>query len=314
MSVDHPSLETLLLLRAARKTGALEALMTTAETPADLAAETRLTERTAQVLIVALEREGFLTAVDGTLEPTNRSLGFLAKRDVQSIGSLPHRLDLLDRGLALPEPLEGAPPMATVADTRNRLSAAAAREEAAVRATVTAVHRLAPDAGRLLEIGGAPGRHAREFVARGCSCTLVDTGDRLEASDALLAHSEVDTLATPVPSDLSLALGDGSTAADRFDLIVSIDHLHRVGPAGNRQFFADAIDHLSPDGWIAVVDRFEGSAATRAAVEALLETAAGRVHDAECYREWLEAVGFHEPVVEPVPGTDRHLVAARRES
>ncbi|WP_312911572.1 methyltransferase domain-containing protein [Natronosalvus caseinilyticus] len=305
-----PSLELLLLLRAARETGALEALMTTAGTPTDLASETDLTERAAETLVDVLEAEGFLADVNGAYEPTNRSLGFLAKTDVRSIGSLPATLDRLDRGLEADWLLTDDRPTETDAERRNRLGRAAAADETNIRALVTAAIRIAPEARRVLEVGGAPGRRAVEFARRGTDVTLYDEAEAIADSRAILAHEPVAVLEGSVPGGLSETL-EGATT-DRFDLLVAVDQLSRLDPAANETLVDAAVDGLAPGGWLVVAERLEGSAATRAAVETLLETPAGRVYPTDRYREWFERAGLERWTVESVPGTAYAVLAGRR--
>ncbi|MFC7213588.1 class I SAM-dependent methyltransferase [Saliphagus sp. GCM10025334] len=304
-----PSLELCLLLRAARETGALEALMTTADTPTDLASETDLSERAAETLVDVLEAEGFLEDVGGAYEPTNRSLGFLAKTDVRSIGSLPAALDRLDRGLETDWLLTDDRPTETDTERRNRLGRAATADEATTRALVTAAIRVAPEARRVLEVGGAPGTRAVEFVRRGVDVTLYDGPEAVDDSRAILAREPVDVLEGSIPDGLSETL-EGATA-DRFDLIVAIDQLSRLGPAANETFVDAAVDGLGPGGWLVVAERLEGSAATRAAVDMLLETTAGRVYATDRYREWFERAGLERWTVESVPGTAYAVLAGR---
>ncbi|MFC7231684.1 class I SAM-dependent methyltransferase [Saliphagus sp. GCM10025308] len=303
-----PSFELCLLLRAARETGALEALMTTAETPTDLASETDLTERAAETLVDVLEAEGFLKDVGGAYEPTNRSLGFLAKADVRSIGSLPATLDRLDRGLEADWLLTDDRPTETDTERRNRLGRAAAAVEATTRALVTAAIRVAPEARRVLEVGGAPGTHAVEFARRGVDVTLYDESKAVADSQAILAHESVDVLEGNVPDGLSETL----EGIDGFDLIVAVDQLSRLGPAANETLVDAAVDALAPGSWLVVAERLEGPAATRSAVETLLETPAGRVYATDRYREWFERAGLERWTVESVPGTAYIVVAGRR--
>lgn len=313
MSRPTPSLEVLLLLRAARRTGALEALMTTARTPAELAAETQLTDRAAQTLVEVLESEGFLAAVDGGYEPTNRSLGFFAKTDVRSIGTLPATLDRLDRGLELESVLTGDEPTppSSVA-RRNRLGAAAAVDESTVRAIVTELVHLAPDADRVLDVGGAPGRYAVEFAARGADVTLYDTADRLDDSAAILAHRDLHLLKSSAATLEGLAASlPRDVGADAYDLLAVVDVSHRLGPDANRQLLEAATSLLDLGARVAFVERLEGEPSSRAAVTSLLETSAGRQYPTQRYREWFDAVGLEGCAVTSVPGTAYSVVRGR---
>ncbi|WP_252698201.1 class I SAM-dependent methyltransferase [Natronosalvus vescus] len=309
MSTPTPSLEVLLLLRAARETGALEALMTSAETPEALAAETDLTPRAATTLVSVLETEGFLERVDDTYEPTNRSLGFLAKTDVRSIGSLPATLDRLDRSLELASTMRGDDPDAmTDIERRNRLGALAAVDESTVRAIVTELVHVAPDARRVLEIGGTPGRHAAEFAARGFDVTVYDRPEHLVASRGVLAPADVETLEGTIPDGLA----DTLAGVDRFDLVTAVEQSHRFGPDANERLIEAGIGVLRPGGSLALVTPLEGDAASRATVDALTTTVEGRCHASETYRGWLETAGLEAVSIRSVPGAAVHVVTGRK--
>jgi len=296
---DGPPVETVALLWAARETGVLDALLTSADTPADVAAETDVTERAARVTVDALAAEGFLQRVDGAYEPTNRALGLLAKRDVRSIGRLSREIDLFGALAALPETMRTGDPPARAADwTRNRLGAVAATDEAVVRACVTAAVRERPDAERVLDVGGAPGTFATEFAARDYNVTLADRPDAVEVTRPFLANEPV--------ALVEREFGDPLPEAD---LAFLPDLGARLGPTAYRDCVASASDALAPDGVVAAVDRLAGRSrsAPSVAVEGLA-TGDGGAYDADDYRAWLREAGFERVGVRDVPGTDRQLV------
>jgi len=116
----------LLLLRAARETGVLDALVSSADTPAEVAETAGVTERAAELTVDALRAMGLLERVGDAVEPTNLMLGFITKTDVRSVGSLPHELDRVESLVALPETMRtGDPPEPRRDATRNRLGARA---------------------------------------------------------------------------------------------------------------------------------------------------------------------------------------------
>ena len=102
--VDH-STETLVLLWAIRELGVVDALVERAGTAAEISAETDLSPGDAERLLTVCSDLGFVHPVDGEYELTNRALGFLAKRDLRSIGALPHELDVIDGLIRLPDRL-----------------------------------------------------------------------------------------------------------------------------------------------------------------------------------------------------------------
>lgn len=299
----------LLLLRAARETGVLDALVSDADTPAEVANSAGVTERAARLTVDALCDLDFLERVNDGVEPTNRMLGFITKTDVRSIGRLPHELDRLDALLSLPETMEsGDPPLLSANWTRNRLGARAAEDDASVRATVTAAAREQPDADDVLVLADGPGQHAVEFARRGFNVTLLDDSETVDAIDPLLEHERV-----------SLVAGDPLDGADgtdgEFDLVVYPRVAREYGPGDNRELLATAREALREDGLAVHLDAFrDGDPDAALVAELLARTDAG-----DCYREetvggWFSDAGFADVRAGDVPGTDLRFVAGRRRS
>jgi SAM-dependent methyltransferase len=295
---------TTILLWAARQTGALEALMTSADTPADVADETGLTDRAARVLVAALADAGIVDRVGGAYEPTNEALGFLTRRDLRSIGTRPHDLDLLDLYRDLPTTMRsGEVPEYPDGWTRNRLGAARATDEATIRAIVTAAVREAQASARVLDVGGAPGHFAREFAARGHEVTVLDEPEAVEACRDLLAPEAIELLAgdpvAAVPGD--------------FDLVFAAGRTHRLSPEANRELVANAREALTPGGRLVLVETLlgESSRAPAVALEALATTTQGEAYDAPTVHEWLTDAGFDRIDVETIPGTELQAIVGR---
>ncbi|WP_435344343.1 methyltransferase domain-containing protein [Haloarchaeobius sp. HRN-SO-5] len=314
--------ETLFLLWAARETGVLDALLSDADTPAEVADRTDVTERAARLTVEALADEGFFTPVDGTYEPTNRALGFLAASDLRSVGSIPADLDDLDALQALPATMTGADPPAggaasdaeLAAETapdewvRNRLGRVEATDEATVRASVTVAQHAAPDADRVVDLGGAPGPYAREFARRGYDVTLLDGRPRLDASTSLLERESVTTVAWD-PSTVDEA---DSLPVDGVDCAFVPMRTSEFSRATNRRLVAAAADALVPGGWLVVVDHLRGrSPAATPTTVARLALGAGEAYHPSTYREWFEAAGLQAVQVRDVPGTNRQTVLGK---
>lgn len=295
----------LALLRAARETGVLDALATSAATPEEVAAETGVTERAARITVAALADLGFLARVGDRYEPSNRMLGFLATADPRSIGSLPHALDCLERWLALPETMRtGDPPERPDDWTTNFVGAMAAVDEATVRACVTAAVHEHPDATRVLDVGGGPGSFAREFANRGFEVTLLDRPGVVERARPLLATEPIDLVA----GDALDGLPSG------FDLAFCSRLAHGFGPEENRTLLRNVHDALVPGGTVVLSDYVRGRSP-----EAALFAAHMLAHtcDGDCYTEtqfdgWLTETGFVDPRVSDVPGTDLQAIAGDR--
>lgn len=295
----------LLVLWAARETGVLEAVTTEVGTPEEVAAVASVTERAARITIDCLAERGFLERVGEEYEITNRALGFIAKTDVRSIGSVPHQLDCIDRALELPETMRtGEPPAKSEEWTANVMGAMATTDEATVRAGVTAAVHERPDAESVLDVGGGPGSFATEFARRGYDVTLFDRPDVIERDRALLEHEPVELVA----GDFLEAL------PNEFDLAFCSRVAHTLGPEENQRLLANVHDSLAPEGVVVLVDYVRGRSeyTTTMAAHMLAQTEHGDTYTEAQLTEWLTDIGFERPHVTDIPGTELQAVAARR--
>jgi SAM-dependent methyltransferase len=309
---DHAfDTDELFLLWAARESGVLDALTTTAGTPVDVAREAGVTARAADLTVDALADLGFLERVGDEYEITNRALGFLTKRDLRSIGPLPHALDRLALYDQLPETMATGDPPAYPDDwERNRLGAHAATDDAHVRACVTSAVHAHPDATRVLDVAGGSGAYAREFASRGYDATLVESPEVVDAVAPLLEPAPVEVATGALPGDgdtVDLAATPGTV-----DLVFAVDFARRLSPSDNRAFLDAARETLAHGGTIVLVDAVRGqSGGPEVAVDALA-TGRGGYYDEATFREWFDDAGFESVEVSGVPGRGRSALVGRR--
>ncbi|WP_135826842.1 class I SAM-dependent methyltransferase [Halorussus ruber] len=323
-----------LLLWAARETGVLEAVTTDAETPAEVAESAGVTERAARITLDAMAELGYLEVVAGAhaedderpaakqYEITNRALGFVAKADVRSIGSVPHTLDCVDRWIQLPETMRtGEPPApestaensageksASDEWTTNFMGSMASADDAAVRASVTAAVHRNPDAERVLDAGGGPGVFAKEFVRRGFDVTLVDQPDVIDIDRRFLEHEPIEL----VEGDITEGLPGGGD--DGFGIVFCSRVAHALGPDENRRFASHAHDALEPGGALVLTDKVRGRAEDAALFGAhmLAQTENGDTYTGAQFEGWLRDAGFEAVEIRDVPGFDQQVIAGRR--
>lgn len=291
-----------LVLWAARECGVLEALATSAGTPGAVAAETGVTPRAAETFTDALAAREFIERVGDEYEPTSRLLGFLTKTDLRSVGRSPAALDTLDAWLALPETARTGTPSDPGDDaTRNALGAEWARDDAAVRATVTAAVRARPDAESVVVLRDGPGRHAREFAARGLDATVLDTPERARATEPLLRSSEV-----------RLETGGYLDSIPQTSLVCAVDLTRHHTAAENQSWLRAAAGAVVDGGVVVAVEPLRGHTPDAAllAVEALATGGHGP-YEAATLREWFADAGL-DLEIEPVPGLDRVALVGRR--
>lgn len=297
-----------LLLWAARKTGVVDALCSTAETPAEVASETGVSERAARLTTEGLAAMGFFEELDGRYEPTNRALGFLATTDPRSIGRVPATIDEIDRLVALPETMRaagaaGAEATADEPPVEHALGALAATDDATVRACVTAAIRHAPDATRMAHVGGSPGTFAREFAARGLDAAVVDTPERIEPARPLLSTAPIDCVEGVPPE----AIPAGT------ELVFCYEALQRRDDEATTGLLSDLAEALSERGTVACVERrIDGERAAGVAARLLAKTTGGEPRTDAELRALLDESGFAEPTVESIPGTELRVAIGHR--
>ncbi|SEK28107.1 class I SAM-dependent methyltransferase [Haloferax larsenii] len=300
------SVESLALLWAARESGVIDALTTSAGTVEAVAETAAIDRRAARITVDALESMDFIKRVGDEFEITNRALGFLAKRDVRSIGRLPNALDRFSLYTDLPETMQtGAPPALPTEWTRNRLGAHDATDEAVVRACVTAAVRAMPDATRVLDLAGASGVFTREFLARGYEVTYLDTPETVDVVRPLLSRAGAELVAGD-PTD---------PPVENFDLVFVGDAFAGRDADEAAEIVAAAYGALEPGGTAVFVDALHGRCSTDATTQAAVDALAlgrGDLHDESTVRSWVESAGFVRQTVQDVPGTDLQSVVAER--
>lgn len=308
--------EIVCLLWAARETGVLDALTTSAGTPEEIAAETGIAPEAAEPLVELLAKRGFLTRVADGYEPTTRLLGFIARQDIRSLGRLPHALHLFDALVDLPRTLrDGKAPPLPDDWTLTRLGWNAATDDAVIRARVTAAVRIMPSARRVLDLAGGAGVHAREFAARGYDVTLLDSPDVIDLARPLIdAQHGTDGSEDGGQGSIELHSGPPSAVEDGFDLAFVSGGLAEMGVAEANWMLSRVADVLLPDGALVVTDVPDSGSeeATAAAVHGLALGEGGGHTVADC-RSWLTDAGLANVTVEPVPSTPGHAVAGRRQ-
>lgn len=327
---DRDAVATLAALHAARETGVLDAVLSAADGPTEVAAATGVDERTAAVVLDVLADAGFFERLDGAYEPTNRALGLLTTTDLRSIGTTPHAVDRFACYAALPDALDASTDREASAGgdarsravaarpeefERNRLGAVQATDDRVVSAAVSAAVRAVPDPDRVLDLGGAPGPYATEFAARGHDVVLRDDPGALDPARPLLAPRAVEldagslTDAFPTAdlafaSDLVLRLHEDALDDALAAVHDALTHASGTGEgdAGDRAFVA--VEHLR--------DRSPRASTRR--LEAIATGMPGDVRTERALRETATAAGFERVDVHAVPGLERAAVVARPRS
>ncbi|KAB1186730.1 MULTISPECIES: bifunctional 2-polyprenyl-6-hydroxyphenol methylase/3-demethylubiquinol 3-O-methyltransferase UbiG [Haloferax] len=300
------SVESLALLWAARESGVIDALTTTAGTAKDVADVADIDPRAARITVEALASMGFIKRVGSEYEITNRALGFLAKRDVRSIGRLPHTLDFFSLYTELPETMaNGDAPSRPDEWVRNRLGAHDATDESVVRACVTAAVREAPDSTHVLDLAGGSGVFAREFVERGYDVTFVEVPETVDVVRPLLSRAGVDLVAADPTNP----------PVDGFDLVFVGDAFAGRNAEEAVSLVQGAYDALEPGGTAVFVDALHGQCSTATTTQRAVDALAlgrGDLYGEATVLSWTESAGFSRQMTHDIPGTDLRAVVAER--
>lgn len=310
------SLDELGLLWAARRSGVLEAVLSTAGTPDAVADAAGIDADAAAEFVAALDALGIVKRVDGEYQPTNGALPFLATRDIRSIGRLPAALDRLDDYAALAErvaadgtsgadPDDGSQSRSTTVEasgeraTARHLGAAEAEPDDAVRRIVTAAVRAAPDADDILCVADGPGRHAREFAARGYRTALRDDPPVVDLVGPALADRDRLQVTTDPVGELGT-----------FDLVVGVEAATLADDLDG--FAAEARAAVAPGGTLFLVEPLRDGAGAAAAIGATLADGVGGVRPIGAHERALRDAGFGAVERREIRGDDRTGVVARR--
>ncbi|MGE4175946.1 MAG: class I SAM-dependent methyltransferase [Thermoleophilia bacterium] len=296
---------------AALETGLLEGFGDGA-TPDAAARTAGVDPRAAGIVARALAAAGVLEAgVGGAYRLTARGRALLgpAADGSDLAGAVGLEVRAIRSHLALADTLRsGAPPDDVSAGDR-------ATRERFMRAmrdvTVPRIPEVlpavgpAPPGGRLLDVGGAPGVHARAFAGDGWEVTVLDLPGTLEIGEADLRAAGV----TPVAGDATAGLPEGPWDAVHLGNIAHL--LDRDAAAA---LVAAAAGALRPGGLL-LIGEVLGDRSPQGpgfGVAMLVSTAGGDAWTADDYRGWMAAAGAPLERAVPVEGGRHHLLIGRR--
>ena len=297
-----------LLVSAALRTGLLAACDRPG-TPEERAVACGLDARATGIVIRALQDSGYLTpdSEGATLTPAGREqaigpddhpedAGAAVLFEARAIAAWAHLEQALRTGMPADDMSGGDP------DTRRRFLRAM-RRVAAPRVPHTVEALGAPTgAGRLLDVGGAPGSYAQGFAAAGWRVAVMDLPDTLEIGAPDLRAVGVEL----IPGDV---LADGIPAGP-WDAVYLGNVLHLFGADDAAAVVADAASRLSPGGRLAVQEVLGDRAPQGPSfgVMMLTGTAGGDAYPERAYRRWMAAAGVPVERVVELDDGQHHLM------
>lgn len=305
--------ESTVTVAAAYQAGVFAALREGPGDAGDIARRAGLDRRATEVLLPVLEELGLVDRDgDGRVGPTPSCLEHLCDPESErfAAGGLPLWLNNLRDWTRLGDVLRSGEPVSRGGAARDEeslrrfMAGMAAAPAARVERLVDLCLERAPDAGRVLDVGGGPGVMAQAFMERGLEATLLDTPETVEfvGREYGLAGLE----------KLHLMGGDfteGPLPQGPFDIVLMSNVLHIYDPERNAGVVRRAAEVLAPGGVVAVAEFVRGRSgrAARFALVMLMRTEGGNTYTEGDFRRWMEEAGLSGVRIDDLD-EDRQLV------
>lgn len=161
-------------------------------------------------------------------------------------------------------------------------------------------------ASSCIDIGGAPGTIAREFVKRGVKTIIFDLPQSLAITqDALKDIPDIEIIA----GDATVALPHG-----KVDIAFLGNLCHGQSPQDNQKIISMCYDIVNPEGIIAIFDnlRDESYLGATLALHMLTQSKHGNIYAREEYFAWLHNAGFKEPQVLQLSDKAWQMIIAKK--
>jgi SAM-dependent methyltransferase len=313
--VDRGSVERLLLLAGALQSGLIDALASGGALSAQhIAMVAGVDARASRIVLDALTVEGVVQRVLEADDGSFYALTPLGKAHLVDEGpeleraALLHRLSRVRGLLELPEVIRsGKPSRRDLGNSSCMVLAMGERDPEVVDEIVELCLQLAGEPRSMLDVGGAVGHLARQFVRRGVKATLLDREEVLPVARQFLGidAASIDMVA----ADYTVSLPTGP-----FDLVYFGNVFHIYGPATNERVAREALSIISPGGLVAIHDYVWGRSlgAEMFAVNMLQSTDEGGVWTEAEYRSWLGEAGFVNIDVLDLKNSGAQLIIGQR--
>ncbi|MFH0917118.1 MAG: methyltransferase [bacterium] len=340
--IDRGSVERLLLLAGALRSGLIDALAVGGALAAGEAAQAAGTDlRASRIVLEALVGESVVERVveprppgsapdRGTRLPPAGGAGdgddpgaavryrltALGREHLVDEGpelersGLLHQVNKLRGWLELPEVIRTGRPLPrdpAKRDMRSFVSAMGERDAAVLDEILERCLAYAGPIRTMLDVGGAVGHMARHFSRCGVRATLLDRENVIPVAREFLGGEG---------ADIALVGGDytQSLPAGPFDLVYLGNVYHIYGPVTNARVTREVFSILSAGGTIAIQDHVWGRSPRAAlfAVNMLQATEEGGVWTEAQYREWLTGAGFGQVEALDLQTTASQLILGRR--
>ncbi len=300
--------QELTLVAVAVKQGLFRHLAAGPTTSTGIAEDLNLDTRATSLILEALEALGYLSIHDGICALTDTAAERFSDPDSDSyLGwAVLHSWRLVERWLTLPEVIKTGEPVPGdrfSEGVEGFIRAMDVYASATAEAVADACLDRAPDAGSILDIGGATGTVSKVMSGRGLKAVLFDLPDAVDVVRDELTQ-DFPTI-KPIGGDFNDGLPGGP-----FDIAFLGNIAHIYGPEKNRALFARVAAELNTGGLIAILDFVRGRSASAAlfGINMLVNTSSGGTWTEAEYREWLSAAGFVDIEIRDLADRDQQLI------
>lgn len=297
---------TVMVVAAAVEAGLIDVLSAQPVSSAQITERCGCNARAVRIVLQALHGLGYVERQGEryALVPAARRLLADPSDEEYALHPILHQYWMMTRWIGLPHIVRpDAPPTESAAHFIGAMAAGAERSAHQIADLVLARW---PSARSVLDVGGGPGVHAREFIRRGLTATLLDRPEVIALGQPQWRGQPGITLEG---GDFNLALPAGP-----FDLAFLGSVCHIYGPDESRALFRRVYGALASGGGIAVADFVLGMspAAPMFAVNMLASTERGGTWTRDEYESWLAGSGFVRAQVLDLEGGVRQLILAEK--
>lgn len=315
--VDKASVDRLLLVVGALRSGLIDALATAGPAPvAHVAGTAGADERASRIVLEALADENLVERTSDGGGVALYSLTSAGRAHLVDEGPLLERAGLIHqvnklRGwLELCEVIRTGKPAPRNSEPGRfdtMVSAMGERDPEILDEIVDQCFAYAGNIHTMVDIGGAVGHLARLFSRRGVKATLFDREETLPVARRFLGDEAAGI--TMVGGDYTASLPAGP-----FDLVYFGNVYHIYDRDTNARVTREAYAITAESGTIAIQGYVWGLSERAAmfAVNMLRSAENGQVWAEPDYREWLEDAGFSNIEVKHIRAAGSELILARR--
>jgi SAM-dependent methyltransferase len=300
--------QELLILGAAVDTGILNSLKENLFTHQEMATKLGLDTRAVWTVVEAMSALGYVRHEGDkvTLSEKAKHMFYDAESTEYMGFAFMHRYHLVQKWIQLPEIIKTGKPYQGIQDSKHTqyfIEAMSYNAQQSAQPIAQFLFKEYKLGMTLIDIGGGPLAHAKEFSKLGAKVSILDTPEVVEMNQKEASEFGI----TMIPGDFLGTLPEGP-----FDIAYLGNICHIIGEKENQDLFVKVGKILSPKGRIVIVDFIRGTnpGAALFAVNMLVNTDTGGTYTFDQYTEWLESAGFENVHLDII--VERQVITATK--